>query len=261
MDGIGAAQIHWRMRPQRYRRPPPRAVDELDGLLLVDKPAGPTSHDIVDAVRRIFNLPKVGHGGTLDPGATGLLILLLGRATKLSQAVMSTDKVYEGSLVLGVTTDTHDAEGAVLERRESAAVTREQLAAEFRKWVGDVEQVPPMVSAIKKDGVALYKMARHGKEVPREPRLLHIFDFALLNFAAPLAQFRVVCSKGTYVRTLCHDVGEGLGCGACMNTLHRVRSGTWDVKDAVRFEDLVELDRAGLAARVLPLTSVNLRVP
>lgn len=249
------------MRPPRYKRPPPRAADEMDGLLLVDKPAGPTSHDIVDAVRRLFDLPKVGHGGTLDPGATGLLILLLGRATKLSQAVMSTDKVYEGSLVLGVTTDTHDAEGEVLARRDAGGVTREQLAAEFKKWTGDVEQVPPMVSAIKKDGVALYKMARHGQEVEREPRLLHIFEFSLLNFASPLASFRVCCSKGTYVRTLCHDVGEGLGCGACMNTLHRVRSGQWDVKDAIRYEQLIDLDRAGLAAQLHPLTSLNLRVP
>ncbi|MCZ7592334.1 MAG: tRNA pseudouridine(55) synthase TruB [Kiritimatiellae bacterium] len=237
-----------------------RRPDDLDGILLVDKPAGPTSHDVVDVVRRLFDLPKVGHGGTLDPGATGLLILLLGRATKLSQAVMSADKVYEGSLVLGVSTDTHDAEGEVLLRRDASGITEEQLAAEFKKWVGDVEQVPPMVSAIKKDGVALYKMARQGQEIQREPRLLHIFEFALLKFSAPLATFRVRCSKGTYVRTLCHDVGEGLGCGACMNTLHRVRSGKWDVKDAVRFEELVELDRAGLAAHVHPLTSVNLRV-
>lgn len=249
------------MRPPRYRRSSPRrSSDDLDGLLLVDKPAGPTSHDVVDVARRLFDLPKVGHGGTLDPGATGLLILLLGRATKLSQAVMSTEKVYEGSLVLGVTTDTHDAEGEVLQRRDASDVTQERLAAEFKKWVGDVEQIPPMVSAIKKDGVALYKMARQGQEIRREPRLLHIFEFALLNFSAPLATFRVRCSKGTYVRTLCHDVGEGLSCGACMNTLHRARSGQWDVKDAIRFEELIALDRGALTSRVLPLTSVNLRV-
>jgi tRNA pseudouridine55 synthase len=248
------------MRHGRYRGPAPRAgEDELDGVLLVDKPAGPTSHDIVDAVRRIFNLPKAGHGGTLDPGATGLLVLLLGRATKLSQAIMSTDKIYEGSLVLGVTTDTHDAEGEILSRRDPAAVTREQLAAEFRKWTGDVDQVPPMVSAIKKDGVALYKMARNGQEVAREPRLLHIYEFALLEFAPPLARYRVRCTKGTYVRTLCHDVGEGLGCGACMNTLRRTRAGSLDVAEAVRFEDLVALDRAALAARVRSIASMNLR--
>lgn len=247
------------MRHGRYRGGAPRGGDELDGVLLVDKPAGPTSHDIVDAVRRIFNLPKVGHGGTLDPGATGLLVLLLGRATKLSQAIMSTDKVYEGSLVLGVTTDTHDAEGEILSRRDAAGITHDRLAAEFRKWTGDVDQVPPMVSAIKKDGVALYKMARNGQEVAREPRLLHIYEFALLDFAPPLARFRVRCTKGTYVRTLCHDVGEGLGCGACMNTLRRTRAGALEVAEAVRFEDLVAFDRAALAAQVRSIASLNLR--
>lgn len=249
------------MRPPRYRRAAPRAANNLDGLLLVDKPAGPTSHDIVDAVRRLFNLPKVGHGGTLDPGATGLLVLLIGRATKWSQAIMSTDKVYEGTMVLGVTTDTHDADGEVLARRDASGVTREQLAAEFRKWVGDVEQVPPMVSAIKKEGIALYKMARHGQAVEREPRLLHIFELALLEFAPPLARFRVRCSKGTYVRTLCHDVGEGIGCGACMNTLRRTRSGTLDVADAIPFEELVDVEPDALPARVRPLASLNLRAP
>lgn len=248
------------MRPPRYRRSPPRDDNELNGVLLIDKPAGPTSHDIVDAVRRMFDLPKVGHGGTLDPGATGLLILLLGRATKLSQTVMSSDKVYEGSLLLGVTTDTHDADGEVTARHDPSSIAREQLAAEFKKWVGDIEQVPPMVSAIKKGGVALYKMARSGQEIPRDPRLLHIYEFSLLSFAPPLATFRVRCSKGTYVRTLCHDVGQGLGCGACMNTLLRTRSGGWDVKDAVKLEELVHLDRAALAAHVRPLTTAQLHV-
>lgn len=244
------------MSAARYRGHGPRPAGDLDGLLLLDKPAGPTSHDIVDVVRRLFAIEKVGHGGTLDPGATGLLILLLGRATKLSQAVMSTDKTYEGSLLLGIETDTHDAEGDVVARNPAGAISRERLESEMRKWVGDVEQVPPMVSAIKKDGVALYKMARAGQEVAREPRILHIFEFALLDFTPPLARFRVRCSKGTYVRTLCHDVGLGLGCGACMNTLHRTQSGRWHVRDAVRFEDLVTLDRAGLARHVQPLVSL-----
>lgn len=240
------------MSAARYRGPGPRPAGGLEGVLLVDKPAGPTSHDVVDLVRRLFAIEKVGHGGTLDPGATGLLILLLGRATKLSQAVMSADKTYEGSMLLGVETDTHDAEGAVLARRPIEGITREQLAAEMRKWVGDVEQVPPMVSAIKKEGVALYKMARNGQAIEREPRLLHIFEFSLLDFAPPLARFRVRCSKGTYVRTLCHDVGVGLGCGACMNTLHRTQSGRWLVRDAIRLEELVTWDRAALARHILP---------
>lgn len=246
------------MNHGRSRGAPLRAADPWDGLLLVDKPAGPTSHDIVDAVRGLFSLPKVGHGGTLDPGATGLLILLLGRATKVSQQIMSTDKVYEGRLELGLTSDTHDADGQLLERRDPSGVTREQLETEFRKWTGDVLQVPPMVSAIKKDGVPLYKMARKGEAIEREPRHLHIFRFELLDFQAPRAGFRVHCSKGTYVRTLCHDVGRGLGCGAVMLNLRRTRSGMFDVKDAVRFEDLVDFDRAQLRDRVTPLSAIRL---
>jgi tRNA pseudouridine55 synthase len=242
-----------------YRSAPPRGPDPFDGLLLVDKCAGPTSHDVVDLVRDLFRLPKVGHGGTLDPGATGLLILLLGRATKISQQIMSTDKTYEGAFDLGVTTDTHDADGEVLQRRDATAITAEAVATEMHKWVGDVQQIPPMVSAIKKDGVALYKMARKGQEIEREPRLLHIFEFSLLRFEGQRGWFRTRCSKGTYVRTLCHDVGEGLGCGAHMRTLHRTRSGDFSVADAVRLEDLVTFTRADLLARIRPLHSVRLQ--
>jgi tRNA pseudouridine55 synthase len=213
----------------------------------------------VDAVRRLFDLPKVGHGGTLDPGATGLLVLLLGRATKWAQAVMNADKVYEGTMVLGVSTDTHDADGEILARRDASGVTRECLAAAFGKWIGDVEQVPPMVSAIKKNGVALYKMARRGREVEREPRLLHIYEFALLDFVPPIVRFRVRCSKGTYVRTLCHDVGADLGCGACLNTLRRTRSGDLDVADAVSFETLVDVPREELPRHVRPIVTLQTR--
>lgn len=245
----------------RYDNAPMRATDPFDGLLLVDKCAGPTSHDVVDLLRNQFRLPKVGHGGTLDPGATGLLILLLGRATKISQQIMSTDKTYEGTLDLGVTTDSHDAEGEVLQRRDATGVTAAALDAEMKKWVGDVEQIPPMVSAIKKDGVALYKLARKGQEIEREPRLLHIFEFALLRFENQRAWFRTRCSKGTYVRTLCHDVGEGLGCGAYMRTLHRTRSGDFSVADAVRFEDLAQFTRDQLRAHIHPLHTIRLQGP
>lgn len=247
------------MKPRRYHPPPTRLSSEPDGLLLVDKPAGPTSHDIVDAVRRLFRFPKVGHGGTLDPGATGLLVLLIGRATKISQTIMGADKEYEGSMLLGVTTDSHDADGAVLSRADVSSVTEERLAAEFRAWVGDIEQIPPMVSAVKKDGVALYKLARQGEEVAREPRLVHIYEFVLLAFRPPLARFRVRCSKGTYVRTLCHDVGARLGCGACLNTLRRTKSGALSVSDAIPFEQLVELSTDEVRKRIRPLSAVPLR--
>lgn len=245
----------------RYHSAPARQVDPWDGVLLIDKCAGPTSHDVVDVIRDQFRLPKVGHGGTLDPGATGLLILLLGRATKISQYIMSTDTTYEGTFDLGVTTDSHDAEGAVLQRREYAHLEAPAVEAEMRKWVGDVHQLPPMVSAIKKDGVALYKLARKGQEVEREPRLLHIYEFALLRFENGRGWFRTRCSKGTYVRTLCHDVGEGLGCGAHMRTLHRTRSGDFQVTDAVRFEDLLNFTRDDLRPHIRPLHSLRLQGP
>lgn len=243
----------------RFRSAAPRPQDPWDGLLLVDKIAGPTSHDIVDAVRRQLRVAKVGHGGTLDPAATGLLILLLGRATRISQQVMSSDKTYEGTMEFGITTDSHDADGEVLDRRDASGVTRDRIEAEMRKWTGDVMQLPPMVSAVKKAGVPLYKMARKGREVEREPRLLHIFQFDLLEVQPPLARFRVHCSKGTYVRTLCHDIGQGLGCGASLRTLRRTRSGAFDVADAVRFEDLVDMERDQVLARLVPLREVRLQ--
>lgn len=242
-----------------YRSPPLRNLDPWDGFLLVDKPAGPTSHDIVDFVRSQFRVPKVGHGGTLDPAATGLLILLLGRATKLSQPIMGTDKTYEGVMELGVATDTHDAEGQVLARRDATGITAAQLEAEIARWRGDILQIPPMVSAIKKDGVPLYKLARKGEETEREARRLHIFEFSLLDLAIPLARFRVRCSKGTYVRTLCHDVGAGLGCGGCLKTLRRTRSGVFDVSEAVRYEDLAEADHSQFVAWIQPLSRLLLQ--
>lgn len=237
--------------------PRPRARQDIEGVLLVDKPAGPTSHDVVDAVRRLIGPAKVGHGGTLDPGATGLLVVLIGRATKWSAAVMNADKTYEGSLLLGVTTDTHDADGIVIARGDPSGVTPERLAAEMRRWVGDIEQIPPMVSAVKKDGVALYKLAREGKEIEREPRIVHIYEFSLRGVSLPLVFFRVRCSKGTYVRTLCHDLGQQLGCGACLNTLRRTQSGQFSVSKAVPFEDLIALNEGEFRARLLPVSSLK----
>ncbi len=245
----------------RYRSAPMRGPDPLEGILLVDKPAGPTSHDVVDAVRDLFRVAKAGHGGTLDPAATGLLILLLGHATRVSQQIMSTDKVYEGLLELGVTTDSHDADGEVLERRDPSGVTAEALATAMAVWHGDVHQQPPMVSAIKKDGVPLYKLARKGQDVAREPRLLHIFRFDLLDFRPPLASFRVHCSKGTYVRTLCHDVGHALGCGGMLRALRRTASGSLRVENAIPLEQLLDLSREQLAEHMIPLRNLQLGLP
>lgn len=231
-------------------------LEPWDGALLVDKPAGPTSHDVVDAVRRQFRLQKVGHAGTLDPNATGLLVLLLGRGTKLSERLMGADKVYEGTIRFGVTTDSYDADGEVTATRPLPELTLDNLNTAARDFVGDIQQVPPMVSAIKKGGVPLYKLARKGVEVEREPRLIHVYQFKFDHYAPPDATFRVKCTKGTYVRSLAHDLGEKLGCGAHLKHLRRTSSGQLDVRDAIPFEDLLQLESPELLRRVVPLLTL-----
>jgi tRNA pseudouridine55 synthase len=227
----------------------------------VDKPEGLTSHDVVHRIRRQFQFRKVGHGGTLDPMATGLLVILLGRGTKISGQVMGADKVYEGVLRLGVSTDSHDRDGAVVAERDPSGVTRAQLEEEAKKWVGDIRQTPPMVSAIKKNGVPLYKLARKGQTVEREPRLLHIYEFTLLEFSPPLASFRMRCTKGTYVRTMCADIGAALGCGAHLHALRRTRSGRLDVKDARPLDELLAMSREQLCGVIRPMSEVLLGRP
>ncbi|HEX4644681.1 MAG TPA: tRNA pseudouridine(55) synthase TruB, partial [Verrucomicrobiae bacterium] len=188
-----------------------REFDALDGALLIDKPAGPTSHDVVDAIRRQFQIKKVGHCGTLDPNATGLLIIVLGRGTKLSEKLMSSDKVYEGSIKFGETTDSHDAAGELISSLPAPPVTLAELNELAAGFIGDQMQMPPMVSAIKKDGVPLYKLARKGVEVAREPRLIHIYSFRFSDYQEPIGYFHVACTKGTYVRSLAHELGQKLG--------------------------------------------------
>ncbi len=239
--------------------PPPSAVrpsfagsGKIDGLLLLDKPVGLTSHDVVARIRRAFRIEKVGHGGTLDPNATGLLVILLGKGTSLSNEVMGGDKRYQGEMLLGTETDSQDIEGQVLSTLPCDLVTAARLQECMDGLVGDSYQIPPMVSAIKKDGVPLYKLARKGQTVEREPRLIHVYRFRLLDFDLPRATFDVACGKGTYVRTLCHDIGRKLGCGACLNALRRTASGRMDVADALPLDQILALDRDALAARVIP---------
>lgn len=236
----------------------PRNLDPWDGLLLVDKPGGMTSHDVVDRIRRTFRIRKVGHGGTLDPMATGLLIMLLGRGTKISNQIMGSDKVYEGTMHLGVATDTQDCDGEVLAEKDCSAVTADLIQQEMLKWTGDVQQIPPMVSAIKKDGVPLYKLARKGEVIEREPRHLHIYEFRLLDFVPPRCTFRLKCTKGTYVRTLCADIGASLGCGAHLAQLRRTRSGELDIAQSTPLAEILALDMEGLLKKVIPLHEVRL---
>ncbi|HEU5070648.1 MAG TPA: tRNA pseudouridine(55) synthase TruB [Verrucomicrobiae bacterium] len=224
----------------------------LDGALLIDKPAGPTSHDVVDKIRRTFGIKKVGHCGTLDPNATGLLIIVLGRGTKLSERLMSDDKVYEGTIKFGETTDSYDCDGEITATKAVPPLTLEQLNEACAPFIGDIMQTPPMVSAIKKDGVPLYKLARKGVEVEREPRLVHIYNFRFTSYAEPLGQFRLACTKGTYVRSVAHELGQQLGCGAHLATLRRAVSGKFDVADALPLESILQMSQAQLEKRVIP---------
>lgn len=236
-------------------RPAPAPAD-IAGFLLVDKPAGYTSHDVVARIRGRFRVKKVGHGGTLDPMATGLLILLIGRATKLSDRVMGHDKAYSATMRLGIETDSQDADGAPVATADPAAVaaiSADDLRREFAALTGDIYQTPPMVSAKKIGGVPLYKLARKGKTVEREAHVVHVYRFELGSFAPPDATFDVTCTKGTYVRTLAHDVGRALHVGAHLTALRRTRVGPFRVEDAVALGTL--LAAPSLEPYLLPTTT------
>jgi len=237
----------------KYSHSPVRSEGAFDGVLLVDKPAGPTSHDIVEKIRRQFGFKKVGHGGTLDPQATGLLVILIERGTKLAELFTNSDKTYEGSIRLGIATDTHDADGQIVREADCSQVRREQVEIEMSKLTGDLWQVPPMVSAVKLQGVPLYKRARRGQVVEREPRLIHVYEFRLLGFDLPRVHFRIRCTKGTYVRKLAADIGDALGCGAHLESLRRTRSGTLGVEQAIPAADLFKLTRDDLKKLIIPL--------
>jgi tRNA pseudouridine55 synthase len=224
----------------------------LDGAILIDKPAGPTSHDVVDAIRRKFGIKKVGHCGTLDPNATGLLIVVLGRGTKLSERLMGDDKVYEGAIKFGEATDSYDADGELTASLPVPPMTLDQLNDEAAAFVGDLMQTPPMVSAVKKGGVPLYKLARKGVEIAREPRLVHIYNFRFTSCEPPLGRFKIACTKGTYVRSIAHDLGQKLGCGAHLAALRRSASGKFDVADATPLDAVLKLTTAELGEKVIP---------
>jgi tRNA pseudouridine55 synthase len=228
----------------------------LDGAILIDKPAGPTSHDVVDAIRRQFNIKKVGHCGTLDPNATGLLIIVLGRGTKLSEKLMSDDKAYEGTVKFGEATSSYDVDGELVSSLPVPPLTVDQLNEGATEFVGDQMQMPPMVSAVKKNGVPLYKLARKGIEVEREPRLIHVYRFCFSSYQEPIGQFQVACTKGTYVRSLAHELGQKLGCGAHLATLRRVRSGKFDVANATEFEAVMKVTNRELEKLVIPFLTL-----
>jgi len=229
----------------------------MDGLLVVDKPAGLTSHDVVALVRRKLEIKKVGHCGTLDPIATGLLLLTLGRGTKIQDLLMSEDKEYAGTLLLGVTTSTQDRQGEIINQREIPPLDEDKIRAAFEKFRGDFYQMPPMVSAIKHGGVPLYKLARQGKEIEREPRLVHVYRYSVDRIALPEIDFSVVCSKGFYVRTYVHDIGEELGCGAHLQSLRRIKSGRFNVDRAISIAEIKNASREEILNRILSLPEVS----
>ena len=224
----------------------------IDGALLVDKPAGLTSNAVLQRAKKLLGARKAGHGGTLDPLATGLLVVLFGEATKFAAPLLASDKAYVATVRLGETTSTGDAEGEVLERKE-VAVTEAQVERALAGFRGEIEQTPPMHSALKRDGVPLYKLARRGETVERAKRRVTVFGLELLRFDAGEAEIRVRCSKGTYVRTLAEDIGAALGTGAHLSALRRLGSGRFDVADAIGLPELERLQPAERQERLLSL--------
>lgn len=227
------------------------------GVLLVDKAPDMTSHDVVAIARKTLNMKKIGHCGTLDPMATGLLILVIGKGTKLQDLLMAEHKTYEGTLTLGSTTSSQDKEGEILEEKEVPAFTDEQIDAAFNEYVGDFEQIPPMVSAIKKDGVPLYKLARKGQVVKRDPRPVTVFDYHISRCEVPEVDFTVECTKGFYVRTYAHDIGQDLGCGAHLSALRRTKSGRFDTSRAITVEQLKHGTREEALDAMISLAEIS----
>lgn len=218
------------------------------GFLNVDKPAGLTSHDVVAQVRRALKIRQVGHAGTLDPLATGVLVICVGPATRLSEYVMDTTKRYRATLRLGVTTTTYDAEGEITAERDPSAITREMVEALLPRFTGDLAQIPPMYSAIKQGGRKLYELARAGQTVERPPRPVHIAALTLVEWSPPFCVLDVTCSAGTYIRSLAYDLGEALGVGAHLTALVRTASGSFTLENAAALDTLLADAEARLVA-------------
>lgn len=229
------------------------ANNEPAGILLVDKPQGITSHDVVAKMRRVFQIKKIGHAGTLDPMATGLLIILVGKATKASQYLMSLDKEYTGTTRLGEVTDSQDADGEIILTKPVPELTETEVAKVINTFLGDQYQTPPMYSAKKINGQKLYNLARKGKEVAREPRVIHISSYKITNFELPEISFIVRSSKGAYIRTLANDLGERLGCGGHLSALRRTAIGQFGIGASSTVEAIETMPRTELLAKLIPI--------
>ena len=213
----------------------------MNGIVIVDKPQGWTSQDVTARLRRVFNTRRIGHGGTLDPMATGVLPVFVGRATRGVEFFEHAEKTYEAVLQLGITTDTEDVTGKVLEKRP-VALTEQEFLNILPQFRGEIRQIPPMYSALKINGQKLCDLARQGKEVERKPRTITIHKLECLEFSGETARLLVHCSKGTYIRTLCKDIGEALGCGGCMASLRRVTAGEYTIEEAVPLQELLDTE-------------------
>jgi tRNA pseudouridine55 synthase len=227
--------------------------NDFNGILLIDKPSGITSHDVVDRVRRTLKMKKVGHAGTLDPNATGLMIILVGKGTKASQFLMSMDKTYTGTFQLGLVTDSFDIDGEIVSKEEPQGITEAMLLTEMVGFIGDQYQMPPMFSAKKVNGVPLYKHARKGQEIEREERLVRISQFELLEYQSPDVRFEIAVSKGTYIRSVTHEIGQNLGCGACLTELRRTRIGDFSIENAIELDVFQELSPNIIKSRIVPV--------
>ena len=234
----------------------------MDGVIVIRKEKGFTSHDVVAKLRGILHMKKIGHTGTLDPDAEGVLPVALGKATRLVDMITDKEKTYEAVMRLGVVTDTQDMSGTVLSQTTELSVTEEELCTVVSSFVGDYMQVPPMYSALKVNGKKLYELAREGKTVERKPRPVHFYEIEILDISFPLVRFRVTCSKGTYIRTLCHDIGEKLGCGAAMESLLRTKVGRFTLDDAITLAQTEEaVQEETIESKILGIEEILAEYP
>lgn len=237
----------------------------MDGVLNIAKASGPTSHDVVADIRRLFGQKRVGHAGTLDPMATGVLVVCLGKATRIVEYITDSKKCYRAKMVLGQSTDTQDSTGAIIAEHDASSITRESFDAAAMSFQGDIEQIPPMVSALKYQGKPLYKLAREGKSIERAPRRISIYSIEVLDFTPGKlteAEICVCCSSGTYIRTLCSDIGDKLGCGGHMSMLERTQVGSFRIENAVTIKDLTLAKENGtLESCVIPIAAALSHLP
>ncbi len=229
----------------------------INGVINVKKEQGFTSHDVVAKLRGILGQKKIGHTGTLDPDATGVLPVCLGKGTKLCDLLTEKDKTYEAELLLGIETDTQDITGAVIRERDTRSVTEKELVKCVKSFLGESNQIPPMYSALKVNGKKLYELAREGKVVERQPRKIYVDEIEILEINLPLVRMRISCSKGTYIRTICHDIGEKLQCGGCMKSLVRTRVSQFLIENSYTLKEIQQMkDKNCLEDAIIPIDAI-----